>query len=75
MVAKTLLAGALALPPKERLELLEGIWASFVEQPDTLPLSDEHAEELDRRLVDEIDHPDQGSPAEEVLERLSRREF
>ena len=40
----------LALSPDQRLRLLEDVWHTFVEDPTSLPLTDEHRQELDRRL-------------------------
>ena len=40
----------LELTGDERLKLLEDVWDTFVNDPDALPLSEGHAEELDRRL-------------------------
>lgn len=58
----------LKLPLEERLDLVERIWDSIAADQDTLPLSEEHRRELDRRL----DEPDPGPSLswEEVQQRL-----
>ena len=47
MIAKSLLAEALALPPADRLELMSLLWESL--DPDDIPVTDAVREELDRR--------------------------
>ena len=34
----------------DRLRLLGDVWETFVSDPESLPLSDEHRKEIDRRL-------------------------
>ena len=63
-----------ALSREERLQLLENLWDSLSIAPEALPLTEAQRLELDRRL-DELDRDGPvGSPAEEVLDRLRRRE-
>jgi putative addiction module component (TIGR02574 family) len=58
------------LSQEERLRLLEQLWDSLSAAPETIPLTDEQREELDRRL-DELDREGPtGIPAGEVLSRL-----
>ena len=38
-----------SLSPKERLRLIEELWESLSESPETMTLTDAHREELDRR--------------------------
>jgi putative addiction module component (TIGR02574 family) len=49
-VAATL-AEITSLPVEERLSIVEAIWDSIEADEVSLPLSDEHREELDRRLA------------------------
>ena len=44
------LSEVLKLPVDERLKLVESIWNSIAEFPDSLELTDAQREELDRRL-------------------------
>jgi len=44
------LADVLKLPVDERLKLVESIWNSIAEFPDSLELTADQKEELDRRL-------------------------
>ncbi len=44
------LAELLKLPVEERLKLVESIWNSIAEFPDSLELTDSQKAELDRRL-------------------------
>ncbi len=61
------------LTVEERLQLLEEVWDSLSGTPQSLPPTDAHRQELDRRL-DEIDRGDvTGIPWDEVLERIRRR--
>jgi len=38
------------LSPDDRLKFLEDVWDAFVSNPSSLPLSDDHQQEIDRRL-------------------------
>jgi putative addiction module component (TIGR02574 family) len=38
------------LTPEERIQLVEALWESLAETPESLPLTDAQAEELDRRV-------------------------
>ncbi|HEY7395684.1 MAG TPA: addiction module protein [Gemmatimonadaceae bacterium] len=42
----------LQLPPAERLQLAEDIWASLTQSPELVPVPDWHRELLDDRLAD-----------------------
>lgn len=61
----------LKLSVSERLRLVESIWDSIAESPDTLPLTDAHRQELDRRLGDYRSNPKAGRTWQEVLDSLS----
>jgi putative addiction module component (TIGR02574 family) len=39
-----------SLSAQERLRLIEAIWDTFCEEPESLPFTEEQREELDRRL-------------------------
>lgn len=70
-----LLEEAKRLSVEERVELVTAIWDSVAEDADSdsLPLSDEHRRELDRRLADREQNPDSESSWAEVAARLRRR--
>jgi putative addiction module component (TIGR02574 family) len=67
------LSDVLELPLSERLKLVEAIWDSIAEAPDALQLSEEEHAELDRRLREYENNPDEGSPWSEVKERILKR--
>lgn len=62
----------LELPVSERLHLLEMIWDSLIEVPETIPVSDEVRAELDRRLEAYIRNPETARPWAEVRDELFR---
>ena len=66
------LARALRISVSERLELLEAVWTSLVEQGEPLPVSDAQREELDRRLAAHEADPGAALPWDEVRARLSQ---
>jgi putative addiction module component (TIGR02574 family) len=59
-----------SLPIAERLELVEQIWDSIVEDEARLELSEGQKADLDRRLAEHAAAPDCGSPWPEVKARL-----
>lgn len=62
------------LPVEERLQLVEDIWDTIVDEPDELPLTPSQAEELDRRLEAHRANPDAGEPWQVVRARILNRE-
>jgi putative addiction module component (TIGR02574 family) len=54
----------------ERLRLLEEIWDSLTETPESIPLSQAHRTELDRRISDLYRTGPVGIPWQEVLDRI-----
>jgi putative addiction module component (TIGR02574 family) len=70
-----LLEEAKRLSVEERVELVTAIWDSVAEDAGaaSLPLSDEHRRELNRRLADREQNPDSESPWADVAERLRKR--
>jgi putative addiction module component (TIGR02574 family) len=63
-------AEILKLPLAERIRLVELIWDSIAAVPEAVPISDELAAELDRRLAEFEADPEAGSPWEEVRTRI-----
>ena len=66
-------ADVMSLSVSERIQLVEDIWDSIAEVPETVPLSDEQKAELDRRLDAYHQNPDEGSPWGMVRERIRSR--
>jgi len=56
----------------ERMRLVEDIWDTIVEEPGSVPLSDEQRREIRRRLKDYYEDPSAGSPWEDVRARVFR---
>jgi len=57
----------------ERIQLVEDIWDSIAEVPESVPLTDEQKAELDRRLEAYHENPGEGSPWRTVRERIRGR--
>ena len=66
-------AEVLGLSVPERIQLVEDIWDSIAEIPETVSLSDEQKAELDRRLDAYHRNPNEGSPWGVVRERIRSR--
>jgi putative addiction module component (TIGR02574 family) len=65
-------ADILKLPPSDRLELLEAIWDSLADSPESIPVSDELREELDLRLETYRKDPGSARPWDEMKNHLFR---
>jgi putative addiction module component (TIGR02574 family) len=61
------------LSPEERLRMIEELWDSLSDQPESVPLTDAQRQELDRRLDDLERSGPKGIPWEEVLEQIRTR--
>jgi putative addiction module component (TIGR02574 family) len=70
MSASALPSDFRSLPIAQRLELVEQIWDSIVDDEAQLDLSQEQKDDLDRRLAEHAAAPDRGSPWSEVKSRL-----
>jgi putative addiction module component (TIGR02574 family) len=66
-------ADILNLSVSERIQLVQDIWDSIAEVPDSVPLTDEQKAELDRRLDAYHRDPNAGSPWSVVRERFKSR--
>ncbi len=66
-------ADILKLSVSERIQLVQDIWDSIAEVPDSVPLTDEQKAELDRRLDAYHRDPKAGSPWSVVRERFKSR--
>jgi putative addiction module component (TIGR02574 family) len=62
-----------ALSSEERLRLIEELWDSLDEKPETVPLTNAQREELDRRLDDLERSGPEGIPWEQVLQQIRSR--
>ena len=58
------------LPVSERIQLVEDIWDSIVEDAGPLPLSVEEREELDRRLAEHHANPSSSIPWDDIRASL-----
>ena len=66
-------ADILRLSISERIQLVQDIWDSIAEVPDSVLLTDEEKAELDRRLDAYHEDPKVGSPWAVVRERFKSR--
>lgn len=66
-------ANILDLSVSERIQLVEDIWDSIMEIPNSVQLSEKQKIELGRRLDSYHKNPDQGSPWDIVRERVRSR--
>jgi len=57
----------------ERIELVEDIWDSIAATPDSLSVTDAQRQELDRRLADYRDHPDDVRSWQRVRSSLTKK--
>ena len=69
-MSKVSLADVLELSVPERIQLVEDIWDSIAVIPQPVPLTEAQRDELDRRLEDYRQHPEDGAPWEEVKRRI-----
>lgn len=63
-------ANILELSVSERIQLVEDVWDSIAEVPESVPLTGLQKEELDQRLEAYHQNPDEGSPWGMVRERI-----
>jgi putative addiction module component (TIGR02574 family) len=60
------------LSPTERMQLIELLWESFVEDPSALPVTNEQRVELRRRLEEHERDPSSAKPWSQVRSELER---
>ena len=63
----------LSLSVEERIQLVEAIWDSIADNPDSLPITEAQRQELDRRLSEHLQDPAAARPWHEVRESLNRK--
>lgn len=68
----SLIAEAMRLPREERLQLVEDLWNSVIDDEQWLPTPDQLAEAR-RRLEEHRRDPSTAIPAERILARLQSR--
>ena len=64
----------LKLSVAERIELVEAIWDSIADAPESLPVTAAQKRELDRRLAEYQKNPQAGRAWEEVRDSLDETE-
>ncbi len=69
-MSKVSLADLLELGVAERIQMVEDLWDSIATMPYPLKLTEAQREELDQRLEDLHQNPNDGSSWEEVKRRL-----
>jgi len=67
------IAEIVKLSVAERIELVEDIWDSIAATPDLLPVTDAQRQELDRRLADYRDNPDDVREWQKVRSSLTKK--
>ena len=63
----------LNLSVEERIQLVEAIWDSIAENPESLPITDAQRHELNRRLSEHLKDPGAARPWSQVRESLKRK--
>lgn len=61
------------LPLEKRLEIIEALWESVEDEAGPLPISEEFADELDRRYAAHVADPDSSIPWEQVRAEIRRQ--
>lgn len=74
MTSNALRRELLKLSTAEKLELVEELWNSIPEEDDTLAMTAEQREDLDRRLAEADADPEGGEPWEVARERIRQRQ-
>lgn len=61
------------LPLEKRLEIIEALWDSVEAEAGPVPISDEFADELDRRYEEHVADPASSIPWEQVRAEMRRQ--
>jgi len=61
------------LPIQERLRLVEALWDTIAEHPESIKLTPAERRELDRRMEAYLKNPSEGTPWPEVKSKLLAR--
>ena len=63
----------LSLSVEERIQLVEAVWDSIAQRPESLPVTEAQRKELDRRLADHLKDPKAARPWSQVRDSLARK--
>jgi putative addiction module component (TIGR02574 family) len=63
----------LSLDVEERIQIVEAIWDSIAENPETLPVTEAQRKELDRRLAEHLREPTAARPWSQIRDSLARK--
>ena len=72
-MSPTQLEEILGLTVEERIQLVEAIWDSIAEHPESLPVTEAQRKELDRRLADHLMDPQAARPWSQVRSSSARK--
>ena len=72
-MSKVDLSEILRLPVSERIDLVQQIWDSVAADADAVPVTPEQREELDRRLKEHEENPQDVVEWDEVEKRIRSR--
>lgn len=61
------------LPIQERIRLVEALWDTIAEHPESIELTPAERRELDRRMEAYLKNPSEGTPWPEVKSKLLAR--
>lgn len=61
------------LPVQERIRLVEALWDTITEHPESIKLTPAERRELDRRMEAYLKNPSEGVPWSEVKSKLLAR--
>ena len=65
--------GILSLSVVARIHLVEAVWESIAEHPESLPVTEAQRKELDRRLADHLRDPHAARPWSQIRDSLARK--
>jgi len=68
----TQISDILQLSIAERIQLAEDIWDSIASAPESVPVTDEQRQELDRRLQAYAQNPEEGVSWDELKEKVRK---
>jgi putative addiction module component (TIGR02574 family) len=72
-MSPTQLDQILSLSVEDRIQLVEAIWDSIADSPDSLPVTEAQRAELDRRLAAHLKDPGATRPWSQVRDELKRK--
>jgi putative addiction module component (TIGR02574 family) len=72
-MSPTQLEGILSLSVGERIQLIEAVWDSIAQHPESLSVTEAQRKELDRRLAEHHKNPRAARPWSAVRDSLARK--